>query len=74
MTITNDNRLLTLKEAAEWLQVPASWIYQRTHAGASERIPFIKLGRLLRFDRAELQHWLDDRRRGSISTFGSATQ
>lgn len=59
-----DERLLTLKQAAEWLQVPASWIYQRTHAGATEKIPFIKLGRLVRFDRAELQGWLDARRRG----------
>jgi len=63
MTIATEIRLLTLKEAAEWLHVPPSWIYQRTHAGATERIPFIKLGRLLRFDQAELQTWLDERRR-----------
>jgi excisionase family DNA binding protein len=60
--MTNQPELLTLKEAAAWLRVPPSWLYQRTYAGATEKIPHLKIGRLLRFDRAELQKWLDERR------------
>lgn len=47
-------RLLTVKEAADFLTVKTRTIY----AWVSERrIPFRRAGRLLRFDRMELSNW-----------------
>ena len=43
------NRLVTIKELAEVLQVPVSWIYQRTRLGQTA-IPHIKVGRYVRFN------------------------
>ncbi|MBT3367835.1 MAG: helix-turn-helix domain-containing protein [Nitrospina sp.] len=51
-----DRHLLDYKSAAEWLGIrPQSlrrWVSQR-------RIPFKKLGRVVRFDADELQSWID---------------
>lgn len=50
-------RLLTVKEAADFLAVKNrtiyAWVQQR-------RIPFRSAGRLLRFDRAELSAWASE--------------
>ena len=48
--------LMTVDEAAVFLQVPKSWIYERTRTGA---IPTRKLGRHVRIPSAELRAWLD---------------
>jgi excisionase family DNA binding protein len=51
--------LLTVNKAAECLGVSTStlygWVWQR-------RIPFVKLGRSLRFDQAELEKFVDSHR------------
>ena len=45
-----DNKaLVTVKEMAEILSVPVSWIYQRTCLG-QHAIPYIKMGRYVRFE------------------------
>ncbi len=59
--------LMTIKEAAEWLNVPASWIYQRTFRGTSDPIPYIKLGRLLRFEREKLEEWVRAREKPALA-------
>ena len=53
-----ESRLMTIDELAEVLNVPRSWIYQRTHRGASDPIPYIKVGRLLRFRMEAVEEWL----------------
>lgn len=53
--------LLTPQEVAELLGVPLSWVYKRTERGASNRMPHVKLGKYLRFERAALERWLDQR-------------
>ena len=50
----NEGKLLKAAEAAELLQVSLYTIYGWT---SSRRIPFRKVGNLLRFDRAELEAW-----------------
>jgi excisionase family DNA binding protein len=50
--------LLTVRELCEWLKVLPSWVYVRTYAGSTDPIPHVKAGRLLRFDRAEVEQWL----------------
>lgn len=51
--------LMTVKEAARYLSVSVStlygWVWQR-------RIPFIKMGRALRFDRIDLEHFVQANR------------
>jgi excisionase family DNA binding protein len=52
-------KLLTVQEAATYLAVSVStlygWVYQR-------RIPFVKIGRALRFDASDLVAFVDARR------------
>lgn len=53
--------LLDAKDAAELLSVPESWIRAEARA---DRVPHVRLGRYVRFERAALEQWLDGRRRG----------
>jgi excisionase family DNA binding protein len=52
------SELLTVQEAADYLRVPQSWVYERTRTGA---IPVRKIGHLVRIPRAELLSWVDER-------------
>jgi excisionase family DNA binding protein len=49
------NALLTIKDAQRLLNVPRSWLYERTRKG---EIPHVKLGKYIRFDREELLAWV----------------
>lgn len=51
-------KLLTIAETAELLQMSTSWIYKQTCARS---IPFVKIGRSVRFDPARLREWLAKR-------------
>jgi len=54
-----ERRLLTVREAAQYLAVSVStlygWVWQ-------QRIPFVKMGRAVRFDLAELAQFIDSNR------------
>ena len=52
------DRLLTIDDLAEWLQVKPRTIYQCVHEGY---IPVIKLGALVRFDKASIIEWVKKR-------------
>lgn len=54
----NQNRLLTVHEAADLLQVPVSWVYARTRKRSIERMPGYRLGKYWRFDRDEVLAWV----------------
>lgn len=55
MTQAQTSGLLTVQEAAQFLRVSVStlygWVWQR-------RISFVKIGRALRFDRADLEKFI----------------
>lgn len=53
--ITQERRLLTVKELASTLSVPESWVYQRTADGS---IPHVRVGRYVRFDLSRVMRWL----------------
>ena len=57
-------RLLTVQEAARYMAVSVStlygWVWQR-------RIPFVKMGRALRFDLADLERFIETSRVKSSS-------
>lgn len=56
---TPNARLVTVQDAAVYLAVSVStlygWVYQR-------RIPFVKVGRALRFDPADLDQFIESNR------------
>jgi len=51
-------KLLTVDELAQVLLVKKSTIYQWRHLGL---IPYIKVGRLVRFREKDIQKWLSSR-------------
>ena len=53
-------RLLTIGEVAEYLGVTERHVRRLV---AERRIPFVKWGHLLRFDREEIAAWIDAARR-----------
>lgn len=56
---TDDERLLTYTEAATLLNLPRGTLHAMVH---HRMIPHLRLGpRSVRFRRAELERWLDDR-------------
>ncbi len=56
-----DESLLTVAQVAEWLRVRPSTIYAWV---ASGKIPHVRVGTLIRFDRLGVLRWLGTRREG----------
>jgi excisionase family DNA binding protein len=59
VTTTSDQRLLKPAEASELLSVPISWVYE---AARTRRLPHLKVGKHLRFLRADLDSWVEAQR------------
>lgn len=55
-------KLLTVPEVAEFLGAARATVYAWCQQG---KIPHVRVGDLIRFDPAELQTWLESRRRGA---------
>lgn len=55
--MNKQNTLMTLSEACDYLKIKKSRI--RTAIFRRE-IPFIKIGRLIRFDQTDLQKWIEN--------------
>ena len=52
-------KLLTINQLSEIINVKKKTLYDWTYKG---QLPYIKLGRLLRFDLAEIETWLKRRK------------
>jgi excisionase family DNA binding protein len=59
------DELLTVNDAAQLLRVTVSWVYEHTRDDAEDRLPFIKLGKYLRFDRTDLRAYIDAKRQAA---------
>jgi excisionase family DNA binding protein len=57
--------LLTVQETARFLKVNVSWIYEHVRPEAEDRLPVVKLGKYLRFDRRDLLAYIDAKRAAS---------
>jgi len=57
------DELLTVDEVASLLKVPKSWIYAHTRKRIGERLPYVKLGKYLRFFEGEVREFLKDKSR-----------
>jgi len=51
-------RLLTVEELAERLQVPRGWVYERTRRAERNGLPVIRVGKYCRFDFAAVLEYL----------------
>jgi excisionase family DNA binding protein len=58
-TVGLSEPLLRPEQAAELLSVKVSWIYEASRAG---RLPFLRVGKHLRFTRSDLEQWLTQQR------------
>jgi excisionase family DNA binding protein len=61
---SGESRLLTVREIAELLQVPISWVYGRMRKRTTERLPGFRLGKYWRFSEREVLAWLESQRVG----------
>ncbi len=59
---SRDERLLTVHEVARLLGVPASWVYERTRRRGRDRLPYVKLGKYLRFEEAAILDFIRKQR------------
>ena len=54
-----EDQLMTVSEIAAILNVPVSWVYERTRRRGAERLPHLKLGKYLRFSVPDIMQWLE---------------
>ena len=57
--------LLTVEDVAALFRVPKSWVYERTRRRGADRLPFIKLGKYVRFEEQSLRQYLASRRKSA---------
>ena len=57
-----DDALLTPHDAARFLKVSVSWVYEHVRPEAQDRLPCVKLGKYLRFDARDLRAYIDAKR------------
>lgn len=50
-----DDKYLTVNDVADLLQVSTSWIRQLVFR---DKIPYIKVGKIVRFRRCDLEKWI----------------
>lgn len=55
--IVEDEKLLTKKEIAEFLNVSVKMIDKKVHLN---EIPFMKIGRLVRFSKSKILAWAEE--------------
>ncbi len=53
-----NQNLLSVNDLSDVLNVPPSWIYQRTRQTGPDTIPKIKVGKYIRFQLEEVMDWL----------------
>ena len=58
----DDPALMTVQEAARFLNVTVSWIYEHVRPQADDHLPVLKLGKYLRFDPRDLREYVDAKR------------
>jgi excisionase family DNA binding protein len=62
----SDDSLLTVHDTARFLKVSVTWVYEHVRASSEDRLPHVKLGKYLRFDRRDLQTYIEAKRAESL--------
>jgi len=73
MEPTTRSRTLTDREAAIYIGMSASWLRQSRVTGNPDAPPFLKIGRSVRYLRADLDIWLEHQRRRATIRGDSAS-
>jgi excisionase family DNA binding protein len=55
-----NQELLTIKEMADRLRVPISWLYSRTRIKDSD-FPVIRVGKYCRFEAGAVMAWIEEK-------------
>jgi Helix-turn-helix domain len=55
--------LLTVQEVACLLNVPVSWVYERSRRRGPDRLPHFKIGKYIRFEVCALTEFIERKRR-----------
>jgi len=58
----DEKQLLTVREVANLLQVPVSWVYEHTRPQCANPLPYMKVGKYLRFLSADIANYLEGTR------------
>jgi excisionase family DNA binding protein len=59
------DRLLTIQEVADLLQVPTSWLYSHSRKRSKDRIPAVKVGKYVRFNQDDVTEWIERHKTGT---------
>ena len=59
-----DKRFIGIQELADLLGISKNTVYSWT---CQKRIPYLKVGRLVKFDRGDIEGWIKGRKRPFIS-------
>jgi excisionase family DNA binding protein len=51
--------LLSIKDVAKLLNVPVSWVYERTRQRSVNRVPGFRLGKYWRFRQEDVLQWIE---------------
>jgi excisionase family DNA binding protein len=65
--VLDDEELFTVEELAAKLKVPKSWIYERVRARKGLKLPHIKMGHYLRFERSAVDEFLKRQRKSYLT-------
>jgi excisionase family DNA binding protein len=60
--------LLTVEEVATLLKVKPSWIYERIRSRRGDKLPHVKLGHYVRFERVAVEEFVRRQRKAYFST------
>jgi excisionase family DNA binding protein len=52
-------RLIGIEELSQYLDIPVSSLYFMRY---QRRIPYVKIGRTLKFDKTEIDKWIEERK------------
>ena len=63
--------LMTVEEVALMLKVKTSWVYARIRARKGEKLPHIKLGHYVRFEREAVEEYIRRQRKAYFKTIGN---
>jgi excisionase family DNA binding protein len=61
----NERIFLTVREVAELLEVPVSWVYGRMRKRSTEQLPAYRVGKYWRFREEKILAWVKCHKRGS---------
>ncbi len=66
MEIQQTDELLTVEDVAALLKVKKSWVYDRIDPKHGGRLPHVRLGRYVRFERSAVLEFIQRQRKGYL--------